>query len=145
MSSRKGAFFVLKKYMNDVSVEPRSGGVPNRRGEYAKVVKHSEKILNTLIGLLDSRNEGIRLGASKTLLGKILPDLKASEISGTDGGPIQLTVIAEGGYIPKAREIASPSAGSVIALPTEVQSTDLAQTSQKDHDGNQRDSQTGTS
>ena len=42
-----------------------------------------------------------RLIAARTLLGKIAPDMKATEITGVDGGPIETTV-TEGGLNPLA-------------------------------------------
>lgn len=60
----------------------------SRQAQYNKITARSVEILETLFGLLKSRNEAIRLGAARTLLDKILPDLKAQEFKETAEPPI---------------------------------------------------------
>lgn len=38
-----------------------------------------------------------QVNAARALLGKVLPDLKATEITGENGGPVQIKVIIGGG------------------------------------------------
>lgn len=80
------------------SIEANNGGRPttlNRQGQYAKVVKHADLIFNVLLGLLKSKNESIRLGTARTLLDKIIPDLKAVQIEAQDNHPIEITFTAQ--------------------------------------------------
>jgi len=44
-----------------------------------KVASHVEEIISVLLELLRSKNPNARLGAAKTLLNKILADLKIEE------------------------------------------------------------------
>lgn len=54
----------------------------SKAGLYSKVAAKQEKILRTLFDLLDHKNESVRLGAAKTLINKILPDLQAIQHKG---------------------------------------------------------------
>lgn len=38
-----------------------------------------------------------QVNAARALLGKVLPDLKATEITGENGGPVQIKVVIGGG------------------------------------------------
>jgi hypothetical protein len=68
--------------MNDNSHEAKTGGVPNKGSLYAVAAAHSKEAIETLYDLMkNSKNDGIRLGAAKALINKVLPDLKQ-----TDGG-----------------------------------------------------------
>lgn len=56
------------------------GGVPNRGSLYAVAAAHSKEAIETLYDLMvNSKNEGIRLGAAKAILNKALPDLRQSD------------------------------------------------------------------
>jgi hypothetical protein len=50
--------------------------------------------IERLAELCNSNNEAVSLGAIKVLLAKNLPDLKATELTGEDGGRIKLDVSA---------------------------------------------------
>ena len=82
--------------------EAKKGGrprIPNRQGLYAKAAKHAVASIDTLVELLHSRNENIRLGAAKALLDKCLPDVKAIAIKEEVNTPIVVRVVADG-YLP---------------------------------------------
>lgn len=86
-------------FMTDAkSIEANKGGrpkMPNRQGIYSKAVKHSQKAIDTVVALLDSKNEAIRLGAAKALLDKIIPDMKAIEPR-KDATPITVCIVSDG-------------------------------------------------
>ena len=44
----------------------------------------------------ESRNDNAALGAAKTIINKVLPDLKAQELTGTEGKQIQVRIIDYG-------------------------------------------------
>gem|GEM_PF-5301730 len=68
--------------LGNTSHEAKTGGVPNRGSLYAVVAAHSKEAIETLYDLMkNSKNDGIRLGASKAILNKALPDLKQSDMS----------------------------------------------------------------
>ena len=78
--------------------EATSPGVfPSRSATYAKIAVHTNKIINKLVELLDSRTESIALGAANKLIDKILPDLRATELTGEDHGPIKIIIVSENG------------------------------------------------
>jgi len=81
------------------SIEAKKGGrpsTPNRQGLYAKTAKHAEAAIDTLVELLQSTNENIRLGAAKALLDKCLPDVKAVDLTQKIEQPVSIKVITYG-------------------------------------------------
>lgn len=77
--------------------EANNGGrpkIPNRQGIYSKAVKYAQKAIETIVALLDSNNEAIRLGAAKALLDKIIPDVKAAAPQ-EDATPISIQIVPE--------------------------------------------------
>lgn len=117
-------------------VEPKKEGVTNRQGLYAKVAKHEDKIITTLLEMLDSTNESVKMGAAKTLLGKILPDQKAVEVAGADGGPIQINLL--GKYVSPGGWTLSPPTGSTGGS-DQIQNVGLAPQSPQDINPNRED------
>lgn len=81
--------------MTKKGIETKKRGVENRRGLYAVAASHSKEAIKVLVELMYSRNENIRLGAAKALLGKALPDLRATELSGEIHEPIRVGIIKE--------------------------------------------------
>ena len=79
-------------------VEAKSPGVtPSKIAVYQKIAIHTDKIINTLVALLDSRTESIALGAANKLIDKILPDLRATELTGENQGPIKIIIVTDNG------------------------------------------------
>lgn len=60
--------------------EAKQGGVESRKGLYAYASKHSKEAIDILYILMTtSKNEGIRLGAARSILNKCLPDPRAAD------------------------------------------------------------------
>ena len=138
--------------MNEATVDtkPKTGGTKPQIALYQKVAAREEEILEKAFELLGSRNESVILGAVKTLLNKILPDLKSVELQGgvnSDGTrrPIELLINAGRGFIPATIQFNAPSTGGHTRTSTEIQSVSLAQESKEDNNSNTRDNQAGTS
>lgn len=53
---------------------------------------HIPKAIQTLVALLDSPNDNARAGAAKVIMAKVLPDLKAVELTGEDGKAIKIDI-----------------------------------------------------
>ena len=68
--------------------------VPNRQGLYSKTAKYAVYAIEKLVKLMDSKNENISLGASRTLLDKCLPDQKAVEYN-AECGDILVRIVEE--------------------------------------------------
>lgn len=85
--------------MNRRSIEAKNGGrprIPNRQGLYSQTAKYARSAIDTIVTLLHSRNDAIRLGAAKALLDKCLPDIKAVNWDGErDQPPIVIRIIDE--------------------------------------------------
>ena len=71
--------------------------MPNRSTLYSQIARAIPKAISTLIALLDSNNEAIRMGAARDLINKALPDVKAMEITGENQGPIIIRIIEDHG------------------------------------------------
>jgi len=56
------------------------GGKRSKKAMYESASHHAIKAINRLAELIDSKNEPVAVSASKALLAKCLPDLKAIEI-----------------------------------------------------------------
>ncbi len=86
--------------------EAKSPGVtPSKIAVYQKVAIHTDKIIKTLIDKLDSGTESIALGAANKLIDKILPDLKATELTGEGNAPVVIKVITDNGNRPSNQEL----------------------------------------
>lgn len=70
----------------------KSNKTPNRRGEYAKLAVLLPDAVEKLTALINSRNEAISLGAVKVVMDKCLPDIKAVEVSGSEGKDLEVKI-----------------------------------------------------
>lgn len=90
---------------------------PARTNLYAQISRHAPRAIEELVKLLDSRNESIRLGAINKILDKAIPDLKAMEVTGKDGGPIKLTIIGGADYVSyTGKTTPAPAEGSITPV-----------------------------
>jgi len=108
---------------NQIDDEPKIMGVPNRQLLYSRASKYAPKAIRKLAEQLDSKNESVVLGAAKTLLAKVIPDLKSNELVGKDGQPIAINILRD--YLSTSGTHATSI--SSIEGSDEVQSTHLAQ------------------
>lgn len=77
-------------------VQSKRTGVLSRNEMYGRIAARSEEIIDTLFAALKDRNMAVRLGAAKTLINKIIPDLKAMEISGDKDAPLKIVLTKDG-------------------------------------------------
>lgn len=69
------------------------GGAVSRQSLYTVAQKYTKEAIETLYELMkDRRNPAVRMGAAKVLLSKVLPDMKAVEVSGLNGEDLQLVI-----------------------------------------------------
>ena len=113
-----------------------SNKIPSQQGLYSKIAAHSDKILETLFELLDSRNENIRMGAAKVLANKIIPDKRAIEVSGEGGDAIKIQIISYGDNDPLKLYTNSPNETGPQP-PGQVPDPQLAPEGPKDNTGDQ--------
>lgn len=123
--------------------------VPSRNGEYARIAKLSPKAVATLEKLLDSPNPSVRLGAANTVLNKVIPNLKAIEVTGetnSDGTkqPIQLLINRGGGFIPATVSFDATSTTSTAGSAS-VQDPHMAQAGTQNDNSDIRNDSAGTS
>mgnify|MGYP001575305773 CR=1 FL=1 len=90
----------------------KKGGNPSKKELYAKASKHSTRAIEILVDLMEhGDNDNVRLGAARVILSKSIPDLRAMEITGTEGEPIIVKII--GDYASQRGGNVSPSERSV--------------------------------
>jgi hypothetical protein len=54
---------------------------------------HAIRAVERLVELMESTNDNVALGASKEVIGRFIPTLKSTEITGKDGEKIPFTII----------------------------------------------------
>lgn len=130
--------------------EAKKGGTLNHIALYQKIASRSEEIYSVLFELLKSRNENIRLGAVKTLINKIVPDLKSLEVGGQLGEDgkrraIEILVNAGRGFLPATVQLLTSSNPSATGGQPQIQNPNLAPQGTKDNNINIGSNQAGAS
>lgn len=88
---------------NDDSKPKKGEVVLSRTALYNKLAAYTPQAIQALVSLLDSNNPSIRLGAANKIIDKVLPSLKATELTGEEGGAIKISIVdysTRGGAIP---------------------------------------------
>lgn len=49
------------------------------------------RAVQRLVELVESKHPAVAMGAARVILAKVIPDLRATEFSGKDGSPLQVT------------------------------------------------------
>lgn len=62
-----------------------------REQVYQKFEPHAKRAIEVLVEAMEKGNWAIRVGAARTILNKVVPDLKAIEVTGEEGGAIIVT------------------------------------------------------
>lgn len=81
----------------NVKAESKSGGVIARANLYAHASKYALEAIDFLATTMrDERTQkSVRVSAANKLIDKCLPDLKATELTGEDSGPIQFVIVKD--------------------------------------------------
>lgn len=76
-------------------VQEKKGGKPISRAKaYNKAAAYFVEAFETILDeMRNGDNSNARVGAAKLIINKVLPDLKAQEITGKDGEKLPFTVI----------------------------------------------------
>lgn len=115
----------------------KEGTIPNKGSLQAYLQNFTKEAIDAIVDILrNSRNENLKMGAAKLIIDKSIADLKAVELTGKDGEPIKLNVIAGADYFAWREKVAAASAESVIPITSEVQGSSVAQESTQDINGN---------
>lgn len=87
----------------DVKTSP----VISRSGLYNHTAKHAVNAIAVLVELMNDKDvqASVRVSAAGKLLDKVLPDLKASELTGVDGGAMKHEVDIKADLVQKMKEI----------------------------------------
>ena len=72
----------------------KGGGVTSRQGNYNKVASHFDEILEKQLWLMrNATQESVQQSAANKLIDKILPNLKATELTGKDGEKFERLIV----------------------------------------------------
>ena len=117
--------------------EAKKGGAPNQGSLQSYIQNYTKEAIDAIVVILrTSRNESLKMGAAKLIIDKSIADKKAVELSGANGEPIKLNIIAGADYLAwLAKSNASP-AGGVVQQPPEIQGVNLAQAGEENVNGN---------
>ena len=75
-------------------------GAMSKNAMYNMIAKEGETLIYKLFRLTDHPNANIALGALNKLIDKVLPNLKATQLSGEEGTKLIVNLI-DGGYVSK--------------------------------------------
>lgn len=77
------------------SRQGQGGGVPSRDEMYQKIAGKANHLIDYLCDVVDGKKpaSAVKMAAAKTLLNKVLPDLKATEISGNQERPLGVVIL----------------------------------------------------
>lgn len=79
------------------SLDAKGGPQISRADAFKKASTHFREAFEVIVKVMrESTNPSDKLGAAKIIINKVLPDLKASEITGAEGGPLQFIAILGG-------------------------------------------------
>jgi len=110
-------------------------GPPSRQELYGMLIKTAPTAIKVISRAARGKRwnskiiNSVQLGAAKMILNRCLPELKAMEVSGSEGGPIQVNVVSN--YITNVTSTFEPSEGSVEGSDT-VQGSGVAPQGEKD-------------
>ena len=116
--------------------QPKKPGTPSESVLRQKVVPYADEIINKLLEHMRSKNPNVSLGAANTLLKKIIPDIKALEVTGKDGDAIRLNIIAGADYFAWRAKVDATSTTGALPTATTVQDAGVAQTGTQDINSN---------
>ena len=89
----------LKPKSDNSPQDKRGAGKPmSKQAIYSMVSSRSRELIEKLFELSESNNQPIRLGALRTLINKVLPDLKVTELQGDEDRPLGVVFLPKKDY-----------------------------------------------
>ena len=119
-----------KVKLNKKNHQGEGGGTKPREFYYQQATKYASAALEEIVWLMtNGDNDNVRLGAAKTILAKVIPDLSSTEIKGDGQGLIQLFINAGSGFIPASLGLPTSPTRGITTGQSPIQSNGLAQES----------------
>ena len=117
--------------------QAKKGGAPNQGSLQAYIQNYTKEAIDAIVNILrTTRNEALKMGAAKVIIDKSIADIKSVELSGKNGEPIKLNVIAGADYFAWRQKVNASSGASALPSTPTVQDFGVAQKSEKDINGN---------
>jgi len=83
----------IKQLDNKNNARLARGKPRNKKELYVRVSCHAMRAIEILVyEMVYGDNSNARIGAAKTLLNKIIPDLRTTELTGKDGNKLQFII-----------------------------------------------------
>lgn len=125
----------------------------SRTAAYSKAATHFYEAFDTILNVMrTSTNPSDRLGAARTIVNKVIADVKSVEITGgvdKDGNAIPISAFAfvfgtEYDPLSRSKPIIATSEASALRESTAIQDADLAPQGTQDHHSNLPDGTAST-
>ena len=85
-----------KPQIKNKSRQAKRERTPNKGTLLSHLQNFSLESIDYLVDTMrNSRNENLRFGAARAILDKTVPDLKATEVTGEDHGPLLIRIVSE--------------------------------------------------
>lgn len=129
-----------KNEVKKTTREVKKQGTPSQATLQSYIQNYSKEAIDQIVHTMRfSNNENLKFGAAKVIIDKSIADIKALELTGANGQPLQFTfrIDLAGGYIPPMGPIITAPTTSVEG-PTPLQSLGVAQTSKKNDNSTDR-------
>jgi hypothetical protein len=124
----------------DTQQATKGEATPNKGALQSYIQNFTKEAIDCIVEIMHtSRNEALKMGAAKVIIDKSIADLKAMEVGGVNGEPIKFTIIGGAdytAYISGLNKTTATSTTGIIGGSNEVQDINLAQTGEKNNNGN---------
>lgn len=79
------------------SSSTKTRGVPSKQAITLRYQAHAEESLDVLLEIMRNKDsqDSVRMAAASKILDKVIPDVKAVEVTGENHGPIEVRIIEE--------------------------------------------------
>jgi hypothetical protein len=109
----------MKKKKTNLPDKKKGGKPVSKQAIYSSASSHALEAINRLASLMQSKNEPVAVSASKALLAKSIPDLKATELDVKEGMKFKFeivkdTTLEDANKKDPAKDKKLPSSGSNI-------------------------------
>ena len=77
--------------------EETGGKTPSRQGLYSHTAQYAKEAITFLVETMrdEKTQKSVRISAANKIIDKCLPDLKATELTGEDHGPVQIRIVED--------------------------------------------------
>jgi hypothetical protein len=125
--------------------QPNRGGHPNKASLQAYIQDFTREAIDGIVDIMrNSHNEQLKFAAQKLIIDKSIADVKAMELTGQNGEPIQLFINAGKGFFPTGGFAIATSEVGITGGQPPVQGSGMAPEGTQDNNSNNGAGQAST-